>query len=396
MKMSNELIVTQEEKAFEFLQRKAKAFISGSILPQHYRNTGDVIVLEEMSKSLKIPMIMLAQGLYIVKGKPSMSGQLVIAIINGSGKFDTPLMWEERESPWGVRVYAKMDGEKLYGEWITDELIKLNGWASNPHWKNNKGLMARYRSASWFGRLYCPELLMGFKTEGEVQDSNVIETEAISPTTDINQALVQGAGKAQKTQTPKPTQTAPTVSEDDVVPEPTEEKPKNTRMPRHVTQHYAKLEECGVKHKDLKAFAEHMEFDVIGEDKVNSFFTQADAEIKMYVNIFYGIDPEEATEAEYEEIEPNGEPQSPNEPMASQGAVEVPTQENNTQQPKAGVSLARYNGLLISKGIKPEDVSEFLVWASVDESNIAQFIQDAGAVDALVEQFNAEAGYAKD
>ena len=373
--MKEELVVSQEEKAFEFLQRKAKAFISGSILPAHYRNTGDVIVLEEMSKSLKIPMIMLAQGLYIVNGKPSMSGQLVIAIINGSGKFDTPLMWEEREAPtWGVRVYAKMDGEKLYGEWITDELIKLNGWASNPHWKNNKGLMARYRSASWFGRLYCPELLMGFKSEGEVQDAGIVDTEVITSKDDINQALM---GK------PKTNIKVPTPVEDaqrGAVREQTPPvKPKATRMPRYITQHYAKLEECGVKRKDLKPFAEHMDFEGMGDMKVSSFFTQTNQEIKMYVNEFYGVE-EDYTEAETEEV---GVPTHGEEsPMTSQ-----------TQETKVG--LARYAGIVISKGIKPEDIDEFFAWASIDSSNIVEVLADEGGVVSLIEQFNTEAGYAE-
>ena len=54
----------------------------------------------------------------------------------------------------------------------------------------------------------------------------------------------------------------------------------------------------------------------------------------------------------------------------------------------------QYKGALIGHGVKPEDVDEFMSWASLDESNIAGFMADKGAVDALVEQFNAETGYA--
>ncbi len=160
-------------------------------------------------------------------------------------------------------------------------------------------------------------------------------------------------------------------------------------MPRFVTQHYAKLEEVGVKRKDLKAFAEHMDFVNRGEEQVNSFFTQTDADIKIYVNDFYGVEPD-VIEAVVEDVA-----ESPNAPTASQDATETQTQENSTQEPKEGVSLARYKGSMISKGINADDVDEFFAWAGVDSSNIADFMQDAGAVDALVEQFNAEAGYAK-
>ncbi len=197
--MCKEIIVSEldsvsiEERIFELEQRKAKAMISGSILPQHFRNIGDVIILDEMSRVLSVPTVMLAQGVYIVKGKPSMSGQLVIAILNGSGRFDAPINWEEREKPWGVRAYASIDGEVYSGEWIDDDLIKRNGWGNNPHWVNNKSLMAKYRAASWFARLFAPDLLLGFRSEGEVED--IIETTVTPVSTNLNKTLLKAAAK---------------------------------------------------------------------------------------------------------------------------------------------------------------------------------------------------------
>lgn len=179
--MEHEIIevepIETQERVFELAQRQAKAMITGSILPPQFRTVGDVLILNEMSKSLKIPSIMLAQGLYMVKNKPSMSGQLVIAILNGSKRFDAPIRWEERAKPWGIRAYASINGDKFEGDWIDDALIQANGWISNPHWKNNKQLMAKYRAATWFARLYCPDLLMGMTTEGEVVDSKEVSEE---------------------------------------------------------------------------------------------------------------------------------------------------------------------------------------------------------------------------
>ena len=193
---------------------------------------------------------------------------------------------------------------------------------------------------------------------------------------------------------PKATPKTPAPTKDTQVGEfgeqtPPPEKPKATRMPRYITQHYAKLEECGIKRKDLKPFAEHMDFEGMGEEKVSSFFTQTNQEIKMYVNEFYGVE-EDYTEAETEDV-----PTHPNEAMASQEHTEAQTQETNTQQPKAGVSMARYKGTMISKGVNADDVDEFFTWANIDTSNIAQFLADEGAVASLIEQFNAEAGYAE-
>lgn len=173
--MSKEIVsqdVIHEMDVFEFEQRKAKALIAGSILPQHYKNIGDVIILNEMSRNLKIPTVMLAQQLYVVKGKPTMSGQLVIAVLNGSGRFDSVIKWEEQEQPkWRVRAYAEIDGDRLYGDWLDDDVIKANGWESNPKWRTMKSQMAKYRTASWFARLYAPDVLMGFHESEEIRDA---------------------------------------------------------------------------------------------------------------------------------------------------------------------------------------------------------------------------------
>ena len=168
--MINEPEQSQEERAFAFVQRKAQAFIKSSILPANFKNIGDVIILDEMSRDLGVSMIMLAQQLFIVHGKSGMSGQLVLALLNKADKFDRPLMFEERESPWGVRAYSFIGEDRLNGEWIDDQLISANGWGSNPKWKTMKGQMAKYRAGTWFARVYAPEILMGFQEVEEIND----------------------------------------------------------------------------------------------------------------------------------------------------------------------------------------------------------------------------------
>jgi hypothetical protein len=176
--MSKELQVkTMEEaqvieKMFELEQRKAKAMLSGKILPATFRDVGDVIVLNEMSRVLQIPMILLAQQLYLVHGKIGFSGQFSIALLNKAmemGKLDN---WEYEERKDGaVRVVGERKGKELEGIWIDEDLVKRNGWISNPHWQKNFELMGRYRAATWFLRMYYQEMLMGLYTVDEIKDA---------------------------------------------------------------------------------------------------------------------------------------------------------------------------------------------------------------------------------
>jgi hypothetical protein len=51
-------------------------------------------------------------------------------------------------------------------------MVKKEGWLDKPgsKWKTMPELMFQYRSAAFFGRLHCPEILMGMQTLEEVID----------------------------------------------------------------------------------------------------------------------------------------------------------------------------------------------------------------------------------
>jgi len=242
--------LTEEERAFELLQRKAKAIISGSVLPQRFRSVGDVIILEQMSRDLGIPMLTLAGGLYLVKkGQAMLSGQLVIAILNRSGRFDGPVKWEERSEPWGVRAYVELDGERLEGPWIDEELIRKNGWKGNLHWTNNRDLMARYRAATWMARLYAPDLLFGLRTEGEIIDAETVAPNEPDEAGDLD-ALLLAPRSEPESDDPEPKPEAAEVIEGETKPAPS--------IPRY----HGLLIRHGVKPEDLERFIEENELTV--------------------------------------------------------------------------------------------------------------------------------------
>jgi hypothetical protein len=55
-------------------------------------------------------------------------------------------------------------------------MAKAEGWVSRKgsKWATMPELMLMYRAASFFGRLYAPEVLMGMHSMEEIQDAQVI------------------------------------------------------------------------------------------------------------------------------------------------------------------------------------------------------------------------------
>ena len=66
------------------------------------------------------------------------------------------------------------------------EMAKAEGWTNNSKWRSMKTQMLGYRAYSFFARLYCPNALSGFSTEGEYEDSQArVKHEADNPFTEV-------------------------------------------------------------------------------------------------------------------------------------------------------------------------------------------------------------------
>lgn len=164
---------------FESAQRMAIALSKGTLIPPAYQNNvPNCLILMEMASRLNTSIMMLAQNLDVIQGKPSLSAKFLIATVNASGKF-TPIRYRWEGTPhrddWGCRAVAKdlKSGEECVGPLVTIKLAKDEGWASKTgsKWKTLPELMLMYRAAGFWTRVYCPELSIGLQTTEEVIDT---------------------------------------------------------------------------------------------------------------------------------------------------------------------------------------------------------------------------------
>lgn len=162
--------------AFEDSQRIAKALCSSPLVPEEYRdNIGSALIALELSQRMNMSPLMVMQNLDIIHGRPSWRSQMIIAAVNGCGRF-SPLRYEmggDERNP-SCRAYATdlRNGERLDGPKIDMDMAKAEGWygRNGSKWKTIPELMLRYRAASWWGRQYAPELLMGLPSADEAMD----------------------------------------------------------------------------------------------------------------------------------------------------------------------------------------------------------------------------------
>jgi len=162
---------------FEFAQRVAKMLATATMVPEHFRNNiGNCMVALNLADRFKVDIFMLMQNVYVVHGKPGLEGKLVIALINQCGKF-TPLQFrienDKDGKPISCTAYAthKETKEKLE-QTVTWEMVKAEGWdrKAGSKWLTMPSLMFQYRSATFFARVYCPEVILGMQTIDEIFD----------------------------------------------------------------------------------------------------------------------------------------------------------------------------------------------------------------------------------
>lgn len=211
---------------FTQLLRVSNMLSSSTMVPIAYRKFkeikeyGQVVGYEEnpaaiancavalnMAQRMNADPLMIMQNLHIIEGRPSWSSPFIIASINNCGRYSslrfvlgvpgeieevayTVTEWvasqgSSKKSPREITKTIKVrhqtcmawaiereTGERLESPVVSIQMALDEGWLTKKgsKWQTIPELMLRYRCASFFGRLYAPELLMGLQSREEVED----------------------------------------------------------------------------------------------------------------------------------------------------------------------------------------------------------------------------------
>lgn len=205
---------------FDQLLRVANMLCSSSLVPVAYRKVKEIkeygqvtgwednpaalancAVALNMAHRMNADPLLIMQNLHIIEGRPSWSSPFIIASINSCGRYNSldyelsapgePVEVEYSATEWinkkktevkktvTVRhqtcvayTTEKSTGKRLESPLISIQIAIDEGWLTKKgsKWQTMPELMLRYRCASFFGRLYAPELLMGLQSTEELED----------------------------------------------------------------------------------------------------------------------------------------------------------------------------------------------------------------------------------
>jgi hypothetical protein len=177
---------------FEFAKKVASMLAASPMVPAHFQGAngvGSCMIALNLAERMRVDPFMLMQNLYVVHGRPGLEGKLTIALINGCGRFE-PLEFKfegqgktsknlpRAESCLAFAKDTTKSGKVLEGPTVTWAMAEAEGWTADKgkeykqtsKWQTMPQLMFMYRAATFFGRVHCPEVLMGLRTKDELDD----------------------------------------------------------------------------------------------------------------------------------------------------------------------------------------------------------------------------------
>lgn len=187
--------------------KMAEGLAKSDLVPDNYKGKPEsCLIAIDVARQIgaRSPLFVM-QNLFVVKGKPSWSGQYCDAIVRANfKKVKVDLSGEGDERGCQVTAYDENDNY-CEGTKITIKMAKQEGWFSKTgsKWQTMPDLMLQYRAFAFFARIHCPDKLLGIHDEFENVDISKIEQKAENPFEEVVEAEV--VRESEQTETQKQT-----------------------------------------------------------------------------------------------------------------------------------------------------------------------------------------------
>lgn len=218
---SSEVFDLFHPQTFQKVWSIATALADCDLLPKAYHlKPANVLIAMEVARVMRMSLLQVTQNLQVIDGKPGWSAQFIIGAINATRRF-SPLEFEYEDLgvksiAYAVLVWVPREQKKLpeprttepmrdrrcravatdtsgrvhKGPWVSVEVAVKEGWyfRNGSKWPTLEEVMLAYRAASFFGKLYAPEITLGLLTDEELGDiggESVARNGALHPEADL-------------------------------------------------------------------------------------------------------------------------------------------------------------------------------------------------------------------
>jgi hypothetical protein len=144
----------------------AQAFATAKMVPQHFKQSvGDCYIAVTMAHRFNMDVFLLMQELFIINGRPMLSGKLTAAICNHNlAEPLTPTYFGEGNNR-KITIVGRVAGRDPQSIEVTVAQVRT----SNEQWQKNPDQMLFYAGSRMWARRYTPDLVLGIMFDDEAE-----------------------------------------------------------------------------------------------------------------------------------------------------------------------------------------------------------------------------------
>jgi hypothetical protein len=212
----------------------AEMLSKSDYVPKPFKDKpGDIMVAGAMGARLGVDVFAAMAGIAPINGKPSIYGDLMLAVCQNSPAFEDCLeefIGTYPTDDFGARCTAKRKGKAPKVEVFTIADAKKAGlWTKQGPWSTTPKRMLQMRARAFALRDAFADVLAGFHAREEMEDGlKVVEAEVIPEATPAKRRVIKEPGPAPETQ---PTTEPSTTTETQATTAQAEAKPETTAPP---------------------------------------------------------------------------------------------------------------------------------------------------------------------
>lgn len=158
---------------FDGLMKQAQVLVKSGLLPQEVRTPEAAVVIMLKGRELDIPPMTALSSIYVVKGKPSISAQLMGALILRAGHaYHVATLTNDK----CVITFTRKGGQPYTHEFTMQDASAAQ-LAGSETWKKYTKAMLFSRCMSAGARIAMPDVIAGMYTPEEMTDAVTVDAE---------------------------------------------------------------------------------------------------------------------------------------------------------------------------------------------------------------------------
>lgn len=177
-------VLSPSSDEWRIITEQSQMLLKSGFLPQSIKTPEQAVAIILQGRELGIPTMAALGTINVIQGKPTVSPQLMLALINRSGQCENV---EVKGDENGVLCTMKRRGRSSHSEFFGAKEAAAMGLSGKDNYKKQAATMYRWRAVAACARVVFPDVVLGLYTPEEMGAENVnIETGEYIPEAQSN------------------------------------------------------------------------------------------------------------------------------------------------------------------------------------------------------------------